>query len=115
MENAKDLVRRASADPDRPRPKYEPGEFRPEVNLRRCEGKGACVAVCPSKVFEVGPISDEAFRQLPPLFKIKSRIHGRKTAYTPNADACRGCGRCVDVCPERAIRLVPGARASANG
>ena len=43
--------------------------------------------------------------QLGGLGKIKSMAHGRKTAYTPNADACRACGLCVVACPEKAIAL----------
>jgi len=108
MESAMDIIKRAAADPRRPGMKCqaEPGLYRPEVNVRRCEGKGACVVVCPYKVFEVGRISDEAFRRLPPLFKLRSWAHGKKTANIPRADACRACGLCVVACPERAIRLV---------
>ena len=32
-------------------------------------------------------------------------IHGWKQAFTPNADACEGCGLCVAACPEHAIVL----------
>jgi NAD-dependent dihydropyrimidine dehydrogenase PreA subunit len=84
----------------------EPGSFRPAVDVRRCEGKAACVSVCPYDVFEVGRMSDETFNAMPLLVKLKLWAHGRKTAYTPRADACHACGLCVAACPERAIRLV---------
>jgi 4Fe-4S ferredoxin len=86
--------------------KAEAGRFRPQVDPRRCEGKGECVVVCPYHVFEVGRMADETFVALPRLVKLKVWAHGRRTAYTPNADACRACGLCVAACPERAIRLV---------
>ena len=86
--------------------KSEPGIIRPEVDARRCEGKGQCVAVCPYDVFEVGRLADEAFNAMPFRVKLKLWAHGRKTAYTPNAEACRACGLCVAACPEQAIRLI---------
>ena len=82
-----------------------PGIHRPLINRAKCEGKADCVAVCPYDVFEVGRISDEDFAVLPWWAKLKSRAHGRKTAYTPNASACRACGLCVVACPEHAIQL----------
>jgi NAD-dependent dihydropyrimidine dehydrogenase PreA subunit len=85
--------------------KHEAGVFAPVVDRFRCEGKADCVAVCPYDVFEVSRITDEDFRALPVLGKLKSLAHGRKTAYTPNADACRACGKCVKACPEKAIKL----------
>ena len=84
----------------------DPGVFRPEVDPRRCEGKADCVAVCPYDVFEVGRMADETFQAMPALVQLKLWAHGRKTAYTPRADACQACGMCVVACPERAIRLV---------
>ena len=90
----------------------EPGVFMPIVDRRRCEGKKACVAVCPYDVFVVRTIDDRDYRDLPLGARIKSRIHGRQTAYTPNADACRACGLCVTACPEQAIRLVRSSTGS---
>jgi 4Fe-4S ferredoxin len=77
----------------------------PVINRNKCEGKSDCVVVCPCSVFEVRTMDDADFQQLSFLGKIKSRVHGRQTAYTPNASACEGCGLCVEACPERAIRL----------
>ena len=79
----------------------------PHVDRARCEGKAACVAVCPENVFEVRSMDDGDFASLSFLAKLRSRAHGRMTAYTPDASACRACGLCVTACPERAITLVP--------
>lgn len=86
--------------------KNDSGVFRPVIDARRCEGKAECVSVCPYNVFEVGRMSDEAFDAMPLLVRLKLWAHGRKTAYTPRADACHACGLCVMACPERAIRLI---------
>ena len=79
---------------------------RPFVNRNKCEGKHDCVDVCPYDVFEVRRIDDADFAQLGLLGKLKSVAHARKSAYTPNADACQACGLCVTACPEKAISLV---------
>ncbi len=103
------VLQTVDAAPDRAKPasdcNSEPGHFRPEIDARRCEGKGQCVAVCPYDVFVVGRLADEAFKAMPLHVKLKLWAHGRKTAYTPNAEACRACGLCVAACPEQAIRL----------
>jgi NAD-dependent dihydropyrimidine dehydrogenase PreA subunit len=86
--------------------KAAPGEWRPVIDRARCEGKAACVPACPYDVFEVRTI-DEADRQkLSFLARLKLRVHGNRTAYTPRADACRACGLCIAACPEDAISLV---------
>lgn len=77
----------------------------PIVDLRRCEGKGDCVRVCPEDVFLIQRISDADYQMLGVLQKFKLRVHGMKVAYAPNADACRSCGLCVTACPEHAITL----------
>ncbi|OWV77094.1 4Fe-4S ferredoxin [Rhizobium sp. R339] len=81
------------------------GVIRPVVDPARCEGKAACVAVCPVDVFEIVRIPDETYRGLSRLAKFRIWTHGMKTASTPNAAACEACGLCVSACPERAIRL----------
>ncbi|MFM0736331.1 ferredoxin family protein [Paraburkholderia xenovorans] len=89
--------------------KQRPGVIVPVVDLRRCEGKGDCLDVCPENVFEIRRIDEEDYLRLGTLQRFKLRVHGMKVAYMPNADACRSCGLCVTACPERAIKL---ARAS---
>jgi|SRR5215831_1605532 len=103
-------ARRAARHPDRPgeRCRAEPGVFRPVIDRARCEGKRDCVEVCPHGVFEVRRIDDADFARLSILARLKSRAHGRQTAYTPAAEQCRACGLCVVSCPEKAISLVRG-------
>jgi 4Fe-4S ferredoxin len=84
----------------------------PVVDATRCEGKAACVDVCPYQVFEVARMPDEQFARLPLFARFKVWAHGRRTAFTPNANACEGCGLCVSACPEKAIRIV---RRAASG
>ena len=78
---------------------------RPVIDHGRCEAKRDCVRVCPYDVFEVRRMVDTDFAQLGILGKLKSIVHGRKTAYTPRASACEACGKCVAACPEKAIKL----------
>jgi NAD-dependent dihydropyrimidine dehydrogenase PreA subunit len=77
----------------------------PAVDLKRCEGKGDCVRVCPESVFQIRRIDEADYQRLGTLQKFKLRVHGMQVAYTPNAEACRACGLCVAACPERAITL----------
>jgi 4Fe-4S ferredoxin len=110
-------ARRAAQRPDRPGEKCgaEAGAYRPVVDRNACEGKRDCVEVCPYDVFEVRQIDDEDFSSLSFLGKLKSRAHGRLTAYTPHADLCHACGLCVVACPEKAIRLVSNKDWSGKG
>ena len=85
--------------------KQPPGVIAPIVDLRRCEGKGDCVRVCPENVFAIRRIAAADYRSLGVLHKLKQRVHGMMVAYTPNAEACRSCGLCVSACPEHAIKL----------
>jgi NAD-dependent dihydropyrimidine dehydrogenase PreA subunit len=101
-------ARKAAADPDRPGEKCRApaGAFVPVVDRNKCEGKHDCVDVCPYGVFDVRRMDDADFVRLSLRGKLKSVMHGRKTAYTPKAEACQACGLCVVACPEKAIRLV---------
>lgn len=101
-------ARQAAKHPRRPGEdcRAEPGVYQPLVDRRRCEGKSACVAVCPHDVFEVRPMDETEYRALPVLARVKLWVHGKKTAYTPRAEACRACGLCVVACPEHAIALI---------
>lgn len=103
----KEKARRAAAHPDRPGEacRAEPGVFAPVVNRSKCEGKDDCVEVCPYDVFAVRRMDDADFAALGFFAKMKSRAHGRKTAYTPGVDRCQACGLCVVACPEKAITL----------
>ena len=114
-------AKRAAAHPERPGKecKAEPGRWEPVVQRGRCEGKGDCVEVCPYNVFEVGRIDEAEYRAMPALVRFKLFVHGKKTAFTPNLDACQACGLCVVACPEKAISLVeraarPGATQGAT-
>ena len=80
----------------------------PYVITGKCLGEqyADCVDVCPYGVFEVRRMDAPDFAALSPLGKLKSMVHGRKTAYTPKAADCRACGLCVVACPEGAIELV---------
>ena len=108
-------ARRAAAHPERPGQacKGAPGAFAPVIDRGRCEGKADCVEVCPYDVFEVGRIDESEYRALPMMSRFRVWAHGKKTALTPNANACQACGLCVVACPEHAIALrevLPGGR-----
>lgn len=100
-------ARKAAADPNRPGEacKAAPGTWVPVVARGRCEGKRDCVEVCPYGVFEVRRIDDGEYRALSLLGKLKLRVHGMQTSYTPGAAQCHACGLCVVACPEDTITL----------
>jgi 4Fe-4S ferredoxin len=101
-------ARKAAADPTRPGEQCRAARasYVPVVDHGRCEGKSDCVDVCPFGVFRVRQIDDADFQALSFFGKLKSRAHGKQTAYTPGASACQACGLCVVSCPEDAILLV---------
>jgi NAD-dependent dihydropyrimidine dehydrogenase PreA subunit len=88
--------------------KHPPGVMLPVINRNRCEGKAACVSVCPKSVFVVAVLPIEQRGGLTLMGRLKGFGHGWKQAFTPNAAACEGCAKCVEACPESAIRLVRG-------
>jgi NAD-dependent dihydropyrimidine dehydrogenase PreA subunit len=94
---------------DSPECRAEPGAFAPTVDRAKCEGKAECVRACPFDVFEVRRMDDADFARLGVFGKVRSLAHGRKTAYTPRASACQACGKCVEACPEDAIKLARAA------
>jgi len=85
--------------------KEEAGQLIPMVDFNKCEAKCPCIEVCPYDVFEMKPISDEDFKTLSFIGKIKTRVYGNKKAYVVKPDACHACGLCVTACPEKAIKL----------
>ena len=71
------------------------------VDALRCEGKKSCAQLCPEGVFRM----ERAPRTLPLLVRIKVAVHGGRQAIVVNEAACTACMKCVDACPERAIRV----------
>ena len=73
------------------------------IDLSRCEGKKDCVKVCPEAVFAMRA-PDPA---TPMIARIKLVFHGGKQARVENEAACTACMKCVDACPEDAIKVLP--------
>jgi len=73
------------------------------IDPLRCEGKGACVSVCPKGVLALHPPDPS----LPLPMRLRVAFHGGKQARVQNPDACTACLRCITICPEQAIRLMP--------
>jgi 4Fe-4S ferredoxin len=85
--------------------KSDAGVFRPSIDRNRCEGKAACIVVCPYEVFTIGTLTAQQRKSLSLMGKLKSWAHKWRQAFVTNADACHGCGFCVAECPEKAISL----------
>lgn len=76
-----------------------------QIDRNRCEGKAACVHVCPRSVFEIQRIGDSERAGLSWLGRLKAWAHGGKQAFAVRAADCDGCRQCVIACPERAITV----------
>ena len=81
------------------------GTFRPVIDRGRCEGKAACVAVCPQDVFLVRRFERSELPAAGLRGTLRWWFSGGSQADPVRADQCRACGRCVTSCPEDAIRL----------
>lgn len=87
--------------------KGQPGRVVPVIDRNRCEAKGGCVEVCPFKVFEIRSLAAADKATLSFVGRVKAWAHGQRQAYVVRPDDCHACRRCVEACPEDAIRLVP--------
>jgi 4Fe-4S ferredoxin len=94
-----------AAAPDPERCLQPAGLFEPVVDPARCEAKGPCVPACPYGVLEIRPLRPEEKGALSLFGRLKAAVHGNRRAEAAHPDACRACGYCVQVCPERAISL----------
>jgi 4Fe-4S ferredoxin len=83
------------------------GRVAPVVDRNRCEGKAACVRVCPYDVFAIATLTPEQRRALTLPGRIKAWVHGGKQAMVVNGAACHACQLCVKACPEQALELAP--------
>jgi NAD-dependent dihydropyrimidine dehydrogenase PreA subunit len=79
----------------------------PVVDRNRCEAKADCVAVCPYHVFELRALAPSDREGQSWLGRLKTWAHGGRQAYVVRPDDCHACQRCVEACPEDAIRLAP--------
>jgi 4Fe-4S ferredoxin len=94
-----------SANAAKPECRFDPGYTVPVIDPMRCEAKGPCVPICPYDVLAIRPVPSEEKAVLPLTARLKLFVHGGKQAFALDPDACRGCGLCVQVCPEKAIKL----------
>ena len=85
--------------------KQPAGVFRPVIDRNRCEGKAACVRVCPVSVFRVDTLPRAQRAGLSLRGRLKGFAHRWQQALLPNPEACEACGLCVKACPEQAITL----------
>lgn len=83
-----------------------PGRVVPVIDRNRCEGKSACVKVCPYQVFELRRLAPGDRAGMSVVGRLKSWMHGGRQAYAVKSGDCHACGLCVQACPEHAIKLV---------
>lgn len=84
----------------------EAGKVVPRIDRNRCEGKAACVQVCPYAVFAVGTLPPAERKGLGLRGQLKGYAHRWQQALLVAPEACHACGLCVSACPEDAITLV---------
>jgi NAD-dependent dihydropyrimidine dehydrogenase PreA subunit len=95
--------------------KQAPGLFVPVIDRNRCEGKGACVDVCPKQVFVLGVLAPAERVGLSWRGRLKGWAHRWRQARLAQPQACEACGLCVEACPEQAITLARAAPADRTG
>ena len=88
--------------------KHPPGVMVPVSRSKSLRRQGGVCVLCPTNVFVVAVLPAEQRGGLTLMGRLKGFGHGWKQAFTPNAAACEGCAKCVEACPEGAIRLVRG-------
>lgn len=81
------------------------GKLMPVINMSKCGGKEDCIPACPYDVLEMQPITPEDRLTLNLKGKIKTFFKPNK-AYVTDPSLCHACGICVQICPEKAIKLV---------
>lgn len=80
------------------------GKLMPVVDFNKCDRKEDCVVTCSYDIFEMRPISKEEKSALNFVGKLKTLFNKNK-AYLNNPESCHACGLCIQVCPEKAIKL----------
>lgn len=81
------------------------GRVAPVIDRNRCEGKAACVRVCPFDVFRIDVLTRQQLGALTWRGRLKAWAHGGRQAVVINGGDCHACRLCVAACPEQAISL----------
>jgi NAD-dependent dihydropyrimidine dehydrogenase PreA subunit len=87
--------------------KEAPGVKAPVIDPTRCEGSGACLEICPYRVFALRRPEARAFVRLPLLTLLRVATHGGRQAIADRPRDCRACELCVSACPTAAIAIEP--------